>query len=138
MKILIMGLPGAGKTYLAERLQKYLDCAWFNANEVRRMSNDWDFTEDGRIRQARRMMNLADFEKAQGSTVICDFICPTALHHHIFEADFTIWLHTVPRSQYKDTNSIFEPPAYADIVIEKFLNDTEIGSVVNKIAGVHA
>lgn len=138
MKILIMGLPGAGKTYLAERLQKYLDCAWFNANEVRRMSNDWDFTEDGRIRQARRMMNLADFEKAQGSTVICDFICPTALHHRIFEADFTIWLNTVPRSQYEDTNSIFESPAYADIVTEKFLNDTEIGSVVNKIAGVHA
>jgi adenylylsulfate kinase len=138
MKILIMGLPGSGKTYLAERLQKHLYCAWFNADEVRRMANDREFSEEGRIRQARRMMNLADYEKAQGSTVICDFICPTALHRHIFEADFTIWMNTVPRSQYEDTNRVFESPSYADIVIEKFLNDEEIVSVVNKIAGVHA
>jgi adenylylsulfate kinase len=133
-----MGLPGSGKTYLAERLQKHLDCAWLNGDETRRMSNDWDFTEEGRIRQARRMMVIADFEKAQGSTVICDFVCPIALHRHIFDADFTIWLNTVPCSQYEDTNSIFESPAYADIVIEKFLNDDEIVAVVNKIAGVHA
>lgn len=138
MKILIMGLPGSGKTYLAERLQKYLDCAWFNADEMRRMSNDWDFSEEGRIRQARRMRNLADYEKAQGSTVICDFVCPTALHRHIFEADFTIWMNTVSRSTYEDTNSLFEPPSYADIVIEKFLSDREITHVVNKIAGVYA
>lgn len=138
MKILIMGLPGSGKTYLAERLQKHLDCAWFNADEVRRMANDWEFSEEGRIRQARRMMNLADYEKAQGVTVLCDFVCPTALHRHIFDADFTIWMNTVPSSKYEDTNNMFEPPSYADIVIEKFLNDKEIDLVVNKIAGVYA
>jgi adenylylsulfate kinase len=60
MKILIMGLPGAGKTWLAERLQKHLnDCAWYNADEVRKMANDWEFSEEARIRQARRMRNLA-------------------------------------------------------------------------------
>jgi adenylylsulfate kinase len=138
MKILIMGLPGSGKTYLAERLQKHLDCAWFNADELRRMANDWEFSEEGRIRQARRMMNLADYEKALGATVLCDFVCPTALHRHIFDADFTIWMNTVPSSQYEDTNNLFEPPSYADIVIEKFLNDKEIALVVNKIAGVYA
>ena len=138
MKILIMGLPGSGKTYLAERLQKYLDCAWFNADEVGRMGNEWHFTEEGRIYQARRMINLADYEKAQGSTVICDFVCPTALHRHIFDADFTIWMNTIPRSQYEDTNNLFEAPSYADLVIEKFLKDEEIVSVVNKIAGVYA
>jgi adenylylsulfate kinase len=138
MKILIMGLPGSGKTYLAERLQKHLECAWFNADEVRRMANDWQFTEDARIRQARRMMNLADFEKAQGSTVICDFVCPTALHRHIFDADFTIWMNTISKSIYDDTNKLFEPPSYADSVIEKFFTDDEIVHVVNKIAGVHA
>lgn len=138
MKILIMGLPGSGKTYLAERLQKHLGCAWFNADAVRKMANDWEFSSEARIRQARRMMNLADFEKAQGNTVICDFVCPTQLTRHIFNADFTIWLNTIPRGRFEDTNSIFEVPGYADIVIEKFLTDEEIVAVVNKIAGVYS
>jgi adenylylsulfate kinase len=137
MKILIMGLPGSGKTYLAERLQKHLDCAWFNADEVRRMANDWEFGEDARIRQARRMCNIADYEKSEGRTVICDFVCPTNLTRHIFEADFTIWMNTIPAGRFEDTNRMFEPPAYADLVIEKFFADEEIVHVVNKIAGVH-
>jgi adenylylsulfate kinase len=138
MKILIMGLPGSGKTHLAERLQKHLECAWFNADAVRKMANDWEFSSEARIRQARRMMNLADFEKAQGNTVICDFVCPTQLTRHIFNADFTIWMNTIRRGRFEDTNSIFEVPGYADIVIEKFLTDEEIVAVVNKIAGVYS
>jgi adenylylsulfate kinase len=137
MKILIMGLPNSGKTYLAERLQTHLDCAWLNADEVRRMANDWDFSEEARIRQARRMRNLADYEKSEGSTVICDFVCPTELTRYIFEADYTIWMNTIAGSVYEDTNSLFEPPSYADLVIEKFLTNQEIASVVNKIAGVY-
>jgi adenylylsulfate kinase len=137
MKILIMGLPGSGKTHLAERLQQHLECAWFNADEVRRMANDWQFGEAARIRQARRMRNLADFEKGEGKAVICDFVCPTQLTRHIFEADFTIWMNTIPRGKFEDTNAMFEIPSYADVVIEKFLTDEEIASIVNKIAGVH-
>jgi len=137
MKILIMGLPGSGKTYLAERLQKHLDCAWFNADEVRRMANDWEFSEEARIRQSRRMRNLANFEKSEGRTVICDFVCPTNLTRYIFEADFTIWLNTITKGEFEDTNNMFEPPSYADLVIDQFLTDKEIVSVVNKIVGVH-
>lgn len=137
MKILIMGLPGAGKTYLAERLQAHLDCAWFNADEIRRMTNDWEFSNEARIRQARRMRNLADYEKSEGRTVICDFVCPTDLTRHIFEPDFVIWMNTIPAGRFEDTNKIFETPSYADIVIEKFLTDQEICAVVNKIAGVY-
>jgi adenylylsulfate kinase len=137
MKILIMGLPGSGKTYLAERLQQHLECAWFNADEVRRMANDWQFREEARIRQARRMRNLADFEKGEGKAVICDFVCPTQLTRHIFDADFTIWMNTITSGRFEDTNAMFEIPGYADIVIEKFLTDKEIASLVNKIAGVH-
>lgn len=137
MKILIMGLPGSGKTYLAEKLQKYLDCGWFNADEVRRMANDWEFSEYARIRQARRMRNMADYERSEGRTVICDFVCPTDLTRHIFEADFTIWMNTIPAGRFEDTNKIFEAPTYADIVIEKFLTDREISLIVDRIAGVH-
>ena len=77
MKILVMGLPGAGKTWLSERLQKYLGSAWYNADKVREMANDWDFSPEGRVRQANRMKTFADYEKSHGRYVICDFVCPT-------------------------------------------------------------
>ena len=77
MKILIFGLPGSGKTWLAERLQKRLECAWFNADEIRRMANDWEFSEAARYRQAHRMASIANNEKYHDRTVICDFVCPT-------------------------------------------------------------
>jgi adenylylsulfate kinase len=138
MKILIFGLPGAGKTYLAERLQKHLGCAWYNADTIRKMANDWDFSEEGRLRQARRMEVFALFEKNHGRTVICDFVCPTQQTRNIFDADFTIWMNTIPAGRFEDTNRIFETPSHADLVIEKFLTDEEIVHVVNKIAGVYA
>lgn len=137
MKILIFGLPGAGKTYLAERLQKHLNCAWYNADAIRKMANDWDFTEEGRIRQARRMEVFSQFEKNHGRTVICDFVCPTQQTRNIFDADYTIWMNTISSGRFEDTNRIFETPNYADLVIEKFLTDEEIASVTNKIAGVY-
>ena len=133
MKILILGLPGAGKTYLAERLQKHLECAWFNADEVRKMANDWEFGEEARIRQARRMRNIADYEKGCGRTVICDFVCPTKLTMHIFEADYTVWMNTIDEGRFEDTNRMFEVPAMSDLVIDKFLTDKEIESVANRI-----
>ena len=68
-----MGLSGAGKTYLAERLQKHLDCDWHNADKLREKYNDWDFSREGRIRQAYRMEEYA--EKSETKYVICDFIC---------------------------------------------------------------
>lgn len=138
MKILIMGLPGSGKTWLAERLQKHLNCAWFNADEVRRMANDWEFSESARCRQARRMSNLADFEKGCGRIVICDFVCPTELTRHIFEADLTIWMDTIEQGRFEDTNKMFERPAEVDLHIDRFITEAEVGNVVNWIAGVHA
>lgn len=126
MKILIFGLPGSGKTWLAERLQKKLDCAWFNADEVRKWANDWDFGPDARIRQARRMRNLADYEKSEGRTVICDFVCPTELTRYIFEADYTVWMDTIPKGRFEDTNKIFEEPDKSSINyhVAKWFDDT--------------
>jgi adenylylsulfate kinase len=138
MKILIMGLPGSGKTHLAERLQKHLNCAWYNADKIREMANDWDFSEAARLRQAYRMKSVADFEKSFDRTVICDFVCPLQITREIFEADYTIWMNTIQSGRFQDTNKMFETPGYADLVIDKFLTDGEITGVANMIAGVHA
>lgn len=128
-----MGLPGAGKTHFAERLQKHLECAWFNADKVRAMANDWQFGEEARIRQARRMRNIANYEKGVGHTVICDFVCPTELTRHIFEADYTIWMKTIDAGRFEDTNNMFEPPSSCDLVIDKFLTDKAIEEIAERI-----
>ena len=86
MKILICGLPGSGKTWLAERLIKVIEnCAWYNADIVRKSANDWDFSMEGRIRQAKRMKTFADFEKQNGRWVICDFVAPTEKAREAFD-----------------------------------------------------
>jgi len=126
MKILIMGLPSSGKTWLAKELQNILKCAWFNADEVRRMANDWDFSEDARLRQSRRMRNLANFEKGEGGDVICDFVCPTDITRYIFEADFTIWMDTIQKSEFVDTNKIFKPPSDYNIRITKWITPDQL------------
>lgn len=128
-----MGLPGSGKTHLAERLQKHLQCAWFNADEIRRMANDWEFGEDARIRQARRMRNLANYEKGCGRTVVCDFVCPTEMTRYIFEADLTIWMNTIEEGRFEDTNKMFEEPTNFDYIIEQFLSDEKIEEIAKRM-----
>lgn len=109
-----MGLPGAGKTTLAQTLVKKLESknksvTWFNADQVRKDNNDWDFSDSGRIRQASRMYKLA--KQANTDYVICDFVCPTPLLRAIFMPDFLVWVDTINESQYEDTNSAFTPPS---------------------------
>ena len=138
MKILIFGLPGSGKTHLAERLQKHLECAWYNADHIRSQANDWDFSDVGRRRQAERMNTFANFEATRARTVICDFVCPRDEARKMFDADISIWMNTIEEGRYEDTNKIFENPVDANIVIDKFLTDEEIGELANTITGVHA
>tara|TARA_B000000565_G_C23691973_1_gene342312 strand:+ start:133 stop:540 length:408 start_codon:yes stop_codon:yes gene_type:complete len=120
MKILVMGLSGSGKTFLSKILQKELACAWYNADNLREMANDWDFSEEGRRRQCSRMKSLAEFESENGRVVICDFICPTEDLRQSFNADFSIWMDTVKTSNYKDTDSIFQPPDDYDLRFRKW------------------
>jgi adenylylsulfate kinase len=119
-KILVMGLPGSGKTTLAEELKSQLQLkgktvAWFNADYVRHINNDWDFSSEGRIRQAKRMKELAN--GMMTDYVICDFVAPTEEIREIFESDFTIWMNTEQWSNYQDTDKMFEKPTKADYTI---------------------
>ena len=113
-KILIMGLPGSGKTTLANELAPKLNAKRLNADEVRKKANDWDFSEDGRKRQAKRMSDIADKHKLKGSYVVCDFICPTPKARDLFNADFTIWVDTIKKGRFDDTNAMFVKPEKFD------------------------
>ena len=132
MKILIMGLPGSGKTYLAERMQPILKAAWYNADKVREMANDWDFSPEGRIRQSLRMKNLADYEKSHGRIVICDFVCPTFETKNNFDPDITIWMDTIKSGRYEDTNKMFEKPENVDFKVTE-MNDTNHHTIAEEI-----
>ena len=139
-RILVMGLPGAGKTYLAQALKKYLETNgdlmkinpgrvmtyegipgpgfmkvgvdWFNADDIRKKYNDWDFSNEGRIRQSLRMFQFAI--ECTGEFVICDFVAPLVEMRNNFKADWTIWVDTIKEGRYEDTNKAFIPPEQYD------------------------
>ena len=133
-RILIMGLPGAGKTYMARALKQHLEShsvlfhpsaetvhssqarvEWFNADDVRKRFNDWDFSQEGRIRQSHRMRELAD--KSHCDFVIVDFVAPLTEMRHNFKADWIIWMDTIEAGRYEDTNRMFVPPEFYDFRI---------------------
>ena len=120
MKILIMGLPGSGKTTLAKLLAPMFNAIWLNADEVRKEANDWDFSEQGRIRQANRMNTLAKEAIANNRRVVADFVCPTEKTRKDFNADYTIFMDTIKEGRYDDTNKMFEVPKDYDFRIEYF------------------
>ena len=105
-----MGLPGAGKTTLANELAKLIECKRLNADEIRKAANDWDFSEEGRKRQAKRMSDEALKIKKEGINVIADFICPTPEARELFPADYIIWVDTIKEGRYEDTNAMFVKP----------------------------
>ena len=105
-----MGLPGSGKTYLTERLVPLMQAAWYNADKVREMANDWDFSDEGRAIQSNIMRTFADFEKKNGRFVICDFVCPTKNTRQNFDADIIIWMDTISEGRFEDTNKLFQKP----------------------------
>ena len=108
--ILIMGLPGSGKTTLADELAPLLNAKRLNADEVRKEANDWDFSEEGRIRQAKRMADFALKLKEDGDYVVADFICPTPAARSLFPAEYVVWVDTIKEGRFDDTNKMFIKP----------------------------
>ena len=124
-----MGLPGAGKTYLAEKLVTKLNAVWLNADRVREEYNDWDFSPEGRTRQANRMKELAQKAIDNGKHCIADFVCPTPKTREDFDADYTVWVDTIKEGRFEDTNKMFEKPIKVDYEII----DYEYENIITKI-----
>ncbi|MFL2845474.1 MAG: AAA family ATPase [Candidatus Puniceispirillaceae bacterium] len=134
LRILIFGLPGSGKTTLAIKLARKLGAVHLNADEVRGKFQDWDFSEKGRLRQAFRMSDLA--ESAVARYVIMDFICPTMQLREIVAADVSIFLNTIVKGRYEDTNRLFEFPADSEKVnytIQEKDSDGEAQRIANDL-----
>ena len=126
-----MGLPGSGKTTLAADLQCILSrdykSYWLNADVVRKQFNDWDFSESGRDRQAKRMKDLAELHGQCSDVVICDFVCPFESYRDFY--DMKIWMNTIDRGRFEDTNKLFEKPKRVNYEIKDFNYDNIIKEI---------
>ena len=114
-----MGLPGSGKTTLASKLVPLLKAKWINNDEVRKAANDWDFSEEGRIRQAKRVADIAEKFKKEGNYnyLVADYICPTPQTRKLFNPDYIVWINTIKEGRFEDTNKMFVKPEKFDFEV---------------------
>ena len=129
MKILICGLPGSGKSTLAAPFAQLIGGVYINADAVRTKyegsdMSKWDFSLAGRVKQAQRMKHLADGVELAGNIAVADFVCPTEITRKAFGADFVVWMDTIQKGKYDDTNQMFEPPKHYDYHVAKWFDDT--------------
>ena len=122
MKLLIMGLPGSGKTWLGERLGKHFHIPYWDADEVRKIYSNWNFDQKGREQQSLRMRQLAEIDEVS----ISGFVCPLPGYRTFFMADKTIWMDTIDKSEYEDTNKLFIPPHKYDLRITKWIDEDQL------------
>ena len=124
MKILIFGLPGSGKSTLAKPFADLIGGVHINADEVRTKYDDWDFTPEGRMRQAQRMKHIADGVVMAGKVAVADFVCPTEKARLEFNPNYTVWMDTISRGRFEDTNDMFETPEGVDYHVADWFDDT--------------
>ena len=120
MKILVFGLPGSGKSTFARELAYHFLVPHYNADSVREYHDDWDFTEEGRVRQFHRM-NSNDWG-------IIDFVCPLEEYRTQIDADYIIWMDTIEQGRFEDTNKVFAKPSKYDIRIDRWIDIDQLRS----------
>ena len=129
--ILIMGLPGSGKTTLAEKLSKKLSAEWLNADKIRGKYNDWDFSNDGIIRQVKRMRNFA--QKSKNKFVVADFVCPLPEQLKIFKPNFIVWMDTIKKGRFKSMNKLFKKPKKYNLRLTEKKLEINLIQVLDKL-----
>ena len=127
MKILVFGLSGSGKSTFAKQLTADTTIPHFNADEIRGIFKDWDFSQEGRLRQVKRMIDLCTIAN---KTCVVDFICPYNLYRKDY--DIKIFMNTIASSKYEDTNKIFELPTDVDYEIK----DYNYNNIIKEIHGL--
>tara|TARA_R110000772_G_scaffold51773_1_gene118798 strand:- start:17 stop:400 length:384 start_codon:yes stop_codon:yes gene_type:complete len=127
MNILIFGLPGSGKSTFAKKLAAD-KLSYFNADQIRTIFNDWDFTEEGRVRQAQRMFGLTAY--ALGHCVV-DFVCP--FDEWRDDYDIKVWMNTIQKGKFEDTNKMFEKPTKVDYEIKDYNYERIINEITNRL-----
>lgn len=130
-RILVMGLPGSGKTTFATELANKLGATHLNADAIRKEYDDWDFSEDGRIRQAERMYLLS--RKSCTEYVVMDFVCPLPECRDKIDSYYTIWMDTIKEGRFDDTNQMFVKPNDADLTLSKYSTDDDLEFVVKEL-----
>ena len=128
-----MGLPGSGKTTLASKLVPLIKAKWLNNDKVRKEANDWDFSEEARKRQAKRMADFAERYKQDGHHVVADFICPTPEARKLFNPDYIVWVNTINKGKYDDTNKMFVKPKKFDFQVTTYNAELCAMQIADKI-----
>lgn len=132
-KILIMGLPGSGKSTLSRALLDIIDSAvYWNADEVRaNINSHLTFSSEDRIKQAKTMKWLSDKVVESGNLCIVDFICPTPETRQAFNSTdaFIVWVDRIKEGRFEDTNQLFVPPTNYDFRV------TEDSGEPDRVAG---
>ena len=128
MKILVFGLPGSGKSTFAKQLTAETEMPHFNADEIRGMFKDWDFSQAGRLRQVTRMVDLCTIAN---KTCVVDFVCPYNLYRKDY--DITVWMNTIKEGRFVDTNKLFEKPITVDYEIKDYNYESIINEIKNRL-----
>lgn len=132
IRVLVMGLPGSGKSTLSDALHKTIvDSIWLNADKIRALHEDWDFSHEGRMRQAARMRLYANV--SDDDVVIADFVCPLPEMRAVYEPDIVVWMDTIKSGRFEDTNKAFVPPEKYDFRVIDYDTNKWVNLIVNQI-----